>query len=55
MYVIPMRTYTKIELKVKRESHLKLYAIPMRAYIDVLKKGPFGKFETAWRKRAYRA
>ena len=33
-----------------------MYAIPMRAYIDVLKKiGPVGKFETIWRKRAYRA
>ena len=24
---------------------MKLYAIPMKAYIDILKFGPFGKFE----------
>ena len=37
VYVLPTRTYTKIEMKFENgESNLRLCVMPMRAYIDVL-------------------
>ena len=55
MHVIPMRTYTKIGLKIKRREPFKLYAIPMKAYIDILRIWTMWRIWKPFRGKTYRA